>query len=54
MGKGKGKGFSRIAKLVTASARDQQASPQQVTILVTLTVLMMLMVVVEQVKQIKT
>ena len=30
MGKGKGKGFSRIAKLVTASARDQQASPQQV------------------------
>ena len=28
MGKGKGKGFSRIAKLVTASARDQQASPQ--------------------------
>ena len=30
MGKGKGKGFSRIAKLVTASARDQQASPHQV------------------------
>ena len=30
MGKGKGKGFSRIAKLVTASARDQQPSPQQV------------------------
>merc|ERR1719219_2637150 len=30
MGKGKGKGFSRIAKLVTASARDQQASPNQV------------------------
>ena len=53
MGKGKGKGFSRIAKLVTASARDQQASPQQVTILVTLMVLMTLMVV-EQVKQIKT
>ena len=24
MGKGKGKGFSRIAKLVTASAREQQ------------------------------
>merc|ERR1719220_1032296 len=30
MGKGKGKGFSRIAKLVTASTRDQQASPHQV------------------------
>ena len=53
MGKGKGKGFSRIAKLVTASARDQQASPQQVTILMTLMVVvtvmtMMAMVVVQK------
>ena len=48
MGKGKGKGFSRIAKLVTASARDQQASPQQVTILMMLMVLVTLMMLVVQ------
>ena len=35
MGKGKGKGFSRIAKLVTASARDQQASPQVTMMIMT-------------------
>ena len=46
MGKGKGKGFSRIAKLVTASARDQQASPQQVTMMLVVVVMVVVVVVV--------
>ena len=51
MGKGKGKGFSRIAKLVTASARDQQASPQQVTMMVVVVVVVVVMVVMMVVVQ---
>ena len=45
MGKGKGKGFSRIAKLVTASARDQQASPHQVKDALSLMMMMMMMII---------
>ena len=46
MGKGKGKGFSRIAKLVTASARDQQTSLQVTMTMLTLMVAVMMVVVV--------